>query len=420
MKVSLLSLGALLLCSTGLQAQVADSASTGTGYKDQVFYNIETGAQTASPNANWDIAFQIKGISSSIMINDGLGAELRSVPGSNEDSWDKPLDTTGMESWPMWNNSTASWDGGAFNMGSDYNTGDFGWGEYNMSSHIVSGKTLFVAMLPDGSYKKIFIDALAGGVYNFRYANIDGSGEVQASLDKKNYAGKNFGYYSLSANQAVDREPVADAWDLTFGKYVEMLQAGPGDPIPYPVTGVRINAGVTAAKVTDVPVNESVAPDESAFTESIATIGYDWKTFKMATNTYEISATTSFFVKAQSGNLYKLIFTGFTGSGTGRFIFAKTQLNTSSVGEEGSAGVMAMYPTVGTAGEPLSLVFSFEQPTAGEVTVCDITGRKVFARELPSTGENMFSLDVPALGSGMYFVAVRIGGSVSVQRLLIQ
>ncbi len=414
----------ILLCATGAQAQTADSVSTGSGYKDQVFYSMENGVQSTAPNANWDIAFQISGFSSAILINDANGAELYSVPGSSAESWKQPVDTNGMaDSWPKWNNSPFTWDAGAFNMDKDYNTGDFGWGEYSMVTHTVSGTTVYVVKLLNGSYKKIFIDGLASGAYSFRYADLDGSNEVEATLDKKDFPGKNFGYYSLANQDFEDREPATTSWDITFGKYIDFVSAGPGTLMPYAVTGVRINKNVLAAKVIDVPADESIAPEESAFSDTIATIGWNWKTFNMGSNSYDISTTQSYFVKSQAGNLYKLVFTGFTGSSTGRYIFTKTQLSSTSVGQPDSpVGVMALHPNTAVAGETVQVVFSTEQPVGQAfIAVYDMTGRELLQQALPTGSTGLQSVDVrtSSLHSGMYIVVLNLNGITAHQYLMV-
>ena len=46
-----------------------------------------------------------------------------------------------------------------------------------------------------GDYKKLQVMKLAGGTYEFRYANIDGSNEVNTSVSKSSFTNKNSGYY---------------------------------------------------------------------------------------------------------------------------------------------------------------------------------------------------------------------------------
>lgn len=412
----------LLLCAVGAHAQTADSVTTGSSYKDQVFYSMENGVQGTSLNANWEIAFQISGYSSAILINDAGGVELYSVPGSTADSWSKPVDTTGMASWPRWYNSPKTWDAGAFNMDRDYNTGDFGWGEYNMLTHTVSGTTVYVIKLSNGSYKKIFIDGLTSGVYNFRHADLDGSNEVQETFDKKLFTGKNFGYYSISGKTQEDREPATTSWDITFGRYIDFVAAGPNTYMAYPVTGVRINKNVVAAAVIDVPVEESVAPDEALFSDTASTIGWNWKSFNMSTNTYDISDTKSYFVKSQAGNLYKIVFTGFTGSSTGRYIFTKQQITSTSVGEPGSTvGIMALHPNTASTGEAVKLLYSTEQSGQAVVAVYDLTGRQLLQQSLLAEAAGLHTSDLSTsnLRSGTYLVVLNINGATAHQYLVI-
>ncbi len=408
----LFAVSALVISSASAQTTV----STGASYANEVYYDLANGVVRTEPLAAWDIAFQIQGYASSIMVNGGMGVALYSVPDKTVEEWDGPLDTTGMSTWDYWYNSPEQWELGAFNMGVDYNTGNFGWGEYNMNTHIVSGTTVYVIVLPNRTAKKIMIDGLSGGSYNFRYANLDGTEEVTASLKKSDFAGKQFGYYSITEGKVVDREPAASGWDLVFGKYTDM--AGPD--VPYTVTGVRARPGLQLAKVETGSPATVAAPDESAYTTIVNTIGYNWKSF--TGSTYKINDSLVFFAKDDDGSIYRLIFTGFGGSANGDFVFNQQRLDASSVSvENGATAVAALYPSIASAGSVVELVYSLDRTTTGaRAAIHDATGRIVSTIDLDgAAGLHRATVTAPD-ASGLYFVTIQSGAARLSQRLIVR
>jgi len=163
--------------------------------------------------------------------------------------------------------------------------------------------TLYVIKLSDGSYKQIFIDQKhsVDNIYDFRFANLDGTGEQIVNLDLSMYTDKNFLYYSLVNNQEVDREPLSSSWDLLFTRYYS-------EDIYYFVTGVLSNINTQVAEVTGVDP-ESAVFNEGDLSDNISTIGYDWKSFDMSTFSYNVVDSLTYFVKTPAQKVYKLVFT---------------------------------------------------------------------------------------------------------------
>jgi hypothetical protein len=417
----LLATAALAASPLAAPAQsVADSVAVGAQYRDQIFYSLEHGVARTEALAGWDIAFELTGYTASILTNGGAGVELYQVPGKTVDNWAGALDTTGLSGWSRYDNSTATWSSGAFNMGHDASTGDFGWGEYNMVTHVVSGTALYVIRLVDGSWRKIMIEGLTSGTYTFRTANLDGSSEKSGAVSKSSYVGKHFAYYSLVNDAALDREPNVDQWDLLFGKYVTMLDAGNGT-IPYGVTGVLANSGVQVAEVKSANAAAEPAPsDSAAYTDSTARIGYDWKSF--TGSSYVVSDSVVYFVKSVGGGLYRLRFTGFSGSSTGVFRFEKTQLAVASVKREDAVVArFAIYPNVIGRHGTFTLVSGLEEVSAdARFDLYDLTGACVRSIELgPETGlrRQPVQVDLPA---GTYVATMTANGLRASRRLIVQ
>lgn len=322
--ILVLSLVAFYACEEDSSDPISEtnneSISMGAGYIQDIYYNLENGVVSEVPRTNWDIAFSADPMSSSIIINDGAGVVLKEVPTIVDWQWSDATDTTGYSTWESFYNSNETWELGAFgqNAGTHPN---YGWGEYNETTHNVEGVALYIIKLVNGDFKRIFIeikDAMQQE-YTFKYSNIDGSDEVAETIS---FAGltENFIYYSIENKTVLtNREPDASTWDLLFTQYRN-------EEINYLVTGVKQNIGVEVIEMDNVEDMTSVDYIASEFDDNITEIGSDWKEFNNATFQYSLDNDKMYFVKNTNGDVYKLVFTGFEGSSSGNIEFDITKL----------------------------------------------------------------------------------------------
>ncbi len=287
--------------------------SMGGEYSNDIYYSLNDGQITSVPRNNWDIAFSVPPREAAILANTTAGAVLKVYPTSPGWSWSDPVDTTGFHSWTPLYNSDTTWTEGAFNMNATGHP-NYGWGEYDVNTHNLTGIELYIIQTRSGSYKKIWImnKLSVQQKYSFIYSDLDGSNEQTVNLDLSSST-KNFVYYSIDTDEEVDREPDKDKWDLLFTKYIDKT-------INYPVTGVLQNINVTALESTDTDPLSTAFPS-TGFMTDISTIGSDWKIVDMQTYQYSIDDTRVFFVKDLNGDVYRLTFKTFEGSATGNLSF---------------------------------------------------------------------------------------------------
>ncbi|NUM30828.1 MAG: T9SS type A sorting domain-containing protein [Bacteroidetes bacterium] len=300
-------------------SQTTDSVSTGLQNANDVYYSFSTGIVKTQPINNWDIAFEISGYTASILVNQAKGNELYQTPFSIA-QWSS-FDTTSFKSFKRMFNSEYTWALGAFNRHTDNNY-DLGWGTYNTSTHVIAGDSIFLIKLSDGTLKKITILNLTSGVYNFKYASIDGSNEKTASIAKSNFKNKNFAYYSLSGDSSIDREPLTSDWDLVFTKYTVFI------PTPYNVAGVWTNKNTKTAKATKVPTG-IMSFSGYNFSDTNSVIGYNWKKYNASLGKYSITDSLVFFVNTSKNNYYKIYFTGYAGGSQGKYYFVHQSIAAS-------------------------------------------------------------------------------------------
>ncbi len=405
----------LLLAGAGVKAQTNDSVLLTTGYANQVWYSLENDEQATAPKNNWDLAFDMKAITSSIHINTVAGINLWAYPKSNASGW-ASVDTNGLGTWVKRYNSDTSWSLGAMgNYANPSDPTDLDWGKYDVSTHIVTGDSIYILKLQNGDYKKLIIESLSSGTFTFKYANLDGSGLQNATIVKSNFPGKNFAYYSLQNNMALPptREPDADKWDLIFTQYTAFI------PQAYTVTGVLHNRGVRVAEVNNLS-DKNTYKNYGAHTmeSAINIIGYDWKSY--TGSGYKLKDSTAYFVKAVDGSIWKMIFTGFA-STDGKSVFSKEKL--LSVGISGinvPVASMAIYPNPAPASH-VNIVYNVEQSLESVVmTVQNIHGAIIYTVQLDgSIGLHQYDFNQP-LATGTYVVAIRTKEGNMVQKLVVQ
>ncbi|OFY84681.1 MAG: hypothetical protein A3F72_16060 [Bacteroidetes bacterium RIFCSPLOWO2_12_FULL_35_15] len=411
-KILLTCAGALLMSSSYAQT-VIDTVSLGTGYANQKWYSLQNDEQGSSAKNNWDIAFGTGSQGSTIMINSVTGTMLWGYPTADTSGWNT-LDTTGLSTWTPRYNSDTSWAFGAFSMPRNMsNSSDLGWGNYSSITHYVTADSLFVIKLANSTYKKLWIKHLQSGTYTFRYANLNGTSDTTVSLAKATYTGKNFGYYSLQNNIALDREPLSANWDLLFTQYTAFI------PQPYSVTGVLSNKGLTAAKAYPVDT-ANVSWTSYTFVTPINTIGYNWKSYS---GTWTIEDSLVYFAKTSTGNIWKLTFTGFGGSSNGNYIFSKKMISATGIEDVNgeSLGTLALYPNP-SSGENTTIVYSIDKSVSSAVlNIYDLSGRKIQSERLnnnPGFYQQQFSNQ--NLTAGMYLVSIDLDGNHIQQKLIIK
>lgn len=408
MRKLILSFFALAIAIANTYA-VEDSISTTPGYSMDVYYSMQNGLIKSEARNNWDIAFATNKMSSSILINGGSGVELYTYPNGDTSAWNT-IDTAGITAWPMMNNSEASWEEGAFGANAIGHP-DYGWAIYNMVTHNLIGDSLFVIKTKDGNLMKLWIiskESMAG-IYHFRFASIDGSGDTTVSLDSSPYSTKNFIYYDLTSKQVLDRDPDSDTWDILFTKYMA-AQASGGY---YSVTGVLANNGVNIAKLTMADTSSIDWPG-TIFSDSISTIGWDWKTFSMSTFSYVVEDSLVYFVKNAAGDIYKQIFTGFDGSSTGNVYFRKQLLSLTSIGQTSVNKEITIYPN--PSSDVIKVLIKADIVDAN-INVYDVTGKLV---KTIKTNNQLTAISVSNLPKGLYFVNIQNDKQNSVNKILVQ
>lgn len=400
----------LILFSTSVFSQTAVDVSTGASYANEVYYNFDNDILKTVSRSSWDIAFKTNQMTVSVLANNGAGVEVYTWPKGAIASW-STVDTTGM-AWKQMYNSIVDWEFGAFNAnyerGNDF---DYGWGKYNMASHNITGDSIFIVKLADKSYKKFAIKQKNAiqNVWTFQYADLDGKNDTTITLKANDYKTKTFIHFSIANNAVVEQEP-AERWQLLFTRYFDYN-------IPYFVTGVLANSGVKIQQVDGVSQTDFTDYNTEMLIDTLSEIGSDWKSFNMATFQYVVVPDVVYFVQdteSDDKSIWKLYFTGFSGSATGTYSFMKEKMATTGVNTLSQRN-LTVYPN--PASHEINVIHDFSGNT--EITVYNISGQPVYkTQNFETEGLNKQTLNIGSLPTGMYNLHIRSGNEVKTVKFL--
>lgn len=387
-------------------AQTTDSVNMNAGYAMDVFYSLDNSTVQTVANAEWTVALSAGAQTSSIYINDSKGVELYQTS-LTPATFTNTLDTAGFETWTKLRNEFNDWDHSAFESGATGHP-NYGWGTYNSVSHIVIGEKVFLLKTLAGTYYKASILKKENGAWNYRYATLDNSFDTTIVYQASDLTDRNFAYLNMDNHIISNREPSNTTWDLLFTKYYDIDES-------YNLTGVLLNKGVEVVVVDGVPV-ESATYVGGTFDAKTKIIGADWKTFDMGTSSYIIAEDRTYFVKQEDGDIYKLNFTRFDGSSTGKTFFTKEKVVSSGIKTIEAINSLSLYPN--PAKNIANLVIDTKENAEISYAIYNLVGKKLESTTTNlNTGLNVISLDVANYTQGIYLVQVKNGAQTQTIKL---
>ena len=396
------------------QSAASDTVVMSPGYANEVYYSMADGSVLSSLRNQWDIAFRTNVMSSGIITNDGTGVVLYTYPNSDTAGWSS-VDTAGLSSWTRMFNDPNDWENGAFSRNATVHP-DYGWGIYNSVTHDLTADSIYVIKLRNGNFKKLWIvkKFSAAATFLFRYANLDGSEPQEIQLNLSADGAYDYVGYSIQTNEKIMFEAPKADWDIVFTKYMSIQPDGS----PYPVTGVLSNDGVKVKNFIPVALTYS---DWGAGTwdSTRSAIGWNWKVLN-ASYTYDIVDSSVYFIRATSGDIYKLYFTSFAGGSTGKISFMKEKVAGVGISENISDVMhVSVYPNPAK-----NRINTYITGTSGEVftvVLTDLSGRQLRA-DRPgrlADGLNAYTIDVAGVQPGVYFLTVSAAAMKSVTKVII-
>lgn len=424
-KLLLASLFALTVQQTVL-AQIDDlgyqsvNLTMGPNYQNQVFFDFSDNKIKSNDGNIWDIAFyRVTRMDMGIKVNDSRDikvyqvsanpAAFDSVDLSQEASWGKPLYNPDI---------TEEIKDGPFTKAtllpsSQFN---FGWGSYDMTTHKINGKVVFVLKYANGTIYKFFISEYAAG-YTFKYAKWNGSAwePTQTKTIANGTDDTYFNYFSLETGAKVDNvEPTKSNWNLMFTRYYTFYN----NIMMYRLSGAIQNPNITVAKVQ--PETQSTgtykAPAETAYSKMITSVGHSWKP------TSGVHKDVVYYIK-EGNQYYRMYFTKNGGATTGDMFFKykniTKELGVTDLNKKASFGI---YPNP-VIDKKATLIFDVKEKSSntGSVEIYDLSGKKVYESSLANqSGLYKKELNLSQLSSGNYIVKISFGGVTETKKIIVK
>ncbi len=385
-----------------------------------VFYRLSDGWRLDTAlTTSWHLAFEIPGFTAAIRANHGVGVTVwrTSRPATTAD-WSALVLGDTLE---RLYDSDTSWSRGGFNLTANpQDSFDLGWGTYNFTTHAITGDSLYILRLPNGSYKKLWLERLQSGIYYLKHANLDGSAEVSAQVAKSLAPRRGFVYYDVLNDQARNLEPVDSLWDLVFTPYLTLL---PPSGTPYVVIGALQNRQIIVSRK---PLSSSANPDTidyaaASYASAINTIGYNWKRYDMTSNQWLLADTVYYLVRTRSGDIWRLRFVGFGDSTAGSTVVRYTILERKRLGSvaslrgEGSRLPVVAYPNPATDG---IWVYAGETGAPVSYKLYTHTGQVVWQGQ--SLAEGFFYVPRGNWPAGLYLLEARTAQAVGLVHILFE
>lgn len=408
---------ALFAVSAQAQTTIYDTVSTGALYANQVWYSLSNDEVGSQPKDDWDLAIEISGFNSSIMVNTQKeGLTVYQTP-FNWSQWSQ-FDTTGYKQWNLLHNSDSLWDIGALNKTGTYNSSDLGWGTYDGTTHMINGTRLFLITSASGMMK-LGVQNLANGAYTITYAKIDNSDSTTFTVAKTDYTDRNFAYYTFATKALTNREPSNKTWDLTFTRYIyNNYPLTGGGTMPYPVTGVLLNKKVKAAEVRNTYIPTTNDYTNQTFGPKISEIGSDWKAF--TGSTYMITDSLVFFVQDLSQNIWKVVMTGFAGGSTGNYMFSKQKLGNLSVASVNESNKVYVYPNPVSSNGIITLLTDLDNTLNNvSISITDVNGRVLYEDTKPVQNA-MGAYEIQNINTnGIYFINLKSDNLTVTKKIIV-
>ena len=403
------SIFSFLLVHSTYSQETTVNLSLGAAYANQVYYKLGTQTETSLTANSWDLAFlRTSSMSHGIRVNGGIGIEV--FEAANEASKWSTINIINEATWEKLYNSDTERVNGAFMKGS----ATYGWGEYNSTTHHITGTIIYVLKYTDGSYKKFICEDFYGG-YTIKYASWDGSDwseDKSAVISNSNNSENTYNYFSLQSDKEVIVEPAVSDWDFVFTKYFTDVQN-----TKYNVTGVLSSDNITVATATGDTTNNL------SYSEAINTIGYNWKALN-STWTYDVDSDLKFYIKDKDETIYKVYFTQFDGGSTGNLAFNFEDVTqTLGIEEVGENIAFGIYPNPVRSDKKINIIFDVNKINKNEnkIEIYNLSGQRVLKTSVSnSLGFYDKEINLSSLNSGIYMLKFTSGNYQKTKKIVVQ
>ena len=394
------------------------AATTGPSYQNQVFFDLSENVLTSQPANIWDVAFYRNGaMSFGTRINDAQAIETYQAS-VDPTQWDN-ISISNIGTWgaPLYNpDITNDLQEGAFEQATlTCSVLSVGWGCYNIGTHHIDGKTIYVLKYPNDTYIKFMLTDYFGG-YTFKYSKWNGSA-WDATITKtiaNGTADSHFNYYSFTTNDVVNNvEPSRTKWDFMLTRYWTFYMG----QMMYRLSGVVQGPNISVAQTSETQGTSAFSlPAATEFKKGITTIGHSWKP------TSGLTPNVVYYIK-EDAKYYRLFFTQNGGATTGNMYFKYKDIsNLLATSEANSKVSFGLYPNP-APNRQVTLLYDVKNgvENKGNISIYDFSGKLVQQTEIAKTqGFFKKDLDLSRVQSGVYLVKLTVGSYTETKKLVLK
>jgi len=420
-----LSISQTALSQTDELGYTSVNLSMGAQYQNQVYFDLSSKNIISQPATGWDLAFyRNSAMDFGERVNDANNVKVYQVSATPA-AFDTvtPADKA---NWgdPLYNpDKTEALQDGVFDNATLLPTGglNYSWGSYDIGTHKIMGKVVFVLEYGNGDYYKFFINEYSSG-YTFKYAKWNGTtwDATQTRTIASGTDDSYFNYFSFATGAKVNNiEPPKANWDLMFTRYWTFYN----NTMMYLMSGTIQSPNVIIAYVK--PETQATAtntlPAASSFSKGITTIGHSWKgTSGFTPIAYE---DTVYYIK-EGTKYYRLYFTSNGGASTGNMYFKYKDITAElAVADFGKKGNFGIYPNPTKEDKKVNILFDVKEAASkdGNIQIFDFSGKKVHETSIINkSGFSAQEVDLNKLSTGTYLVKITYGGQTETKKLIVK
>jgi hypothetical protein len=277
-------------------------------YLNQIFYDLNTNKIIGyNSNDAWDLSFDCRANNWDIRVNSGklIGAWATNLTDFNTTNF------SNIKSKRYFDKSSGDPDSLAISN----------WVDTSAIPFTYTNQVFLIGKTTDGGYnylpfKKVVFKSATDSTYQFKYANLDGTGLNEIEIRKDTSYNRIF--FSFTRNDTIQIEPPKNDWDMVFCQYFSTLYTDAGLPVPYPLRGTLINSYNVEAALDTANNFETInkaSLNDFQFSGNWDIIGYDWKSVEINEGTnsaiYTVRSKNNYIIKDTHGFFYKLKFLSF-------------------------------------------------------------------------------------------------------------
>ena len=128
----------------------------------------------------------------------------------------------------------------------------------------------------------------------------------------------------------------------------------------------------------------------------------------------------SSFIKDVNDDIWKIFFSDFEGSSTGKIVFNKEALTLSNTSEMEQINSFAIYPNPSNTNN-VTILYDFNASNSkGSLEIYDLNGKIVKTENLNSSGFSKKEISLNGIVPGIYFVNLTVGNNRISEKLIVQ